>query len=319
MSTAPTPKVEVKVEVAAKPAQPARAPRPKPQTAKEAVQFAANRALAGGIPGMVAMAIQVGTLMWLRTTMNYQYRYGGTMRTSLAKLYKEGGVVRFYRGMMPALIQGPLARFGDCFANDGALALLDSFDRTKNLPVAVKTATASVSAGLFRIFLMPVDCFKTIMQVEGRQGLPALYSKIRTGGPLVLFHGALAAAGATMVGHYPWFLVFNWMSASWKVPDTFMKRLWRNACIGFSSSAISDVCSNSIRVVKTYRQTSKVPVSYMEAIKNVYKSEGLKGLFGRGLTTRILAHGVNGIVFTVAWRQLGELWDIKFLKSTGGH
>lgn len=55
--------------------------------------------------------------MWMRTTMNYQYRYGTTTRQALATLYKEGGggvtgVLRFYKGYLPALAQGPLSRFG---------------------------------------------------------------------------------------------------------------------------------------------------------------------------------------------------------------
>lgn len=37
------------------------------------------RALGGGIPGAAAMGIQVGSLMWLRTTVNFQV--SGTMRT----------------------------------------------------------------------------------------------------------------------------------------------------------------------------------------------------------------------------------------------
>jgi hypothetical protein len=56
--------------------------------------------------------------MWMRTTMNYQYRYGTTTRQALATLYKEGGggingVLRFYKGYLPALAQGPLSRFGE--------------------------------------------------------------------------------------------------------------------------------------------------------------------------------------------------------------
>lgn len=41
----------------------------------EILSKAAKRALGGGIPGMVAMVIQVFALMWMRTTINYQYRY----------------------------------------------------------------------------------------------------------------------------------------------------------------------------------------------------------------------------------------------------
>ena len=32
-----------------------------------------NKAIGGGLSGSAAMVIQVSSLMWLRTTMNYQY------------------------------------------------------------------------------------------------------------------------------------------------------------------------------------------------------------------------------------------------------
>lgn len=46
----------------------------------------------------------------MRTTINYQYRHGGTMMGTFAKLYKEGGIPRFYRGLLPALVQVRTAR-----------------------------------------------------------------------------------------------------------------------------------------------------------------------------------------------------------------
>ena len=80
----------------------------------------------------------------------------------------------------------------------------------------------------------------------------------------------------------------------------------RNATNGLVSSAVSDVVSNSLRVLKTYRQTSTEPITYMNAAKNIIATEGVWGLFFRGLGTRIIAHGVNGMVFTVAWKYLEE-------------
>ena len=109
------------------------------------------------------MGINVCSLMWIRTAINYQYRYGMSTTEAFKALYKDGGIPRFYRGVVPALVQGPLSRFGDTAANTGALAALDSFELTENLPVAVKTVAASVAAGLFRIGLMPIDTFKTTM------------------------------------------------------------------------------------------------------------------------------------------------------------
>ena len=37
-------------------------------------------AFRAGIVGSSAMVVQVFSLMWLRTIINYQYRYGGTIR-----------------------------------------------------------------------------------------------------------------------------------------------------------------------------------------------------------------------------------------------
>ena len=101
--------------------------------------------------------------------VNYQYRNGGTFFGALRHLYADGGVPRFYRGVLPALVQGPLSRFGDTAANTGILTLLDSFDNTKELPVAAKTVCASAAAAGWRIFLMPVDTVKVSTCERGAQ------------------------------------------------------------------------------------------------------------------------------------------------------
>eukprot|EP00126_Sphaerothecum_destruens_P010643 Sdes_comp20786_c0_seq4m16927 len=244
--------------------------------------------------------------MWLRTTMNYQYRYGTTTAVALKTLYAEGGVVRFYRGILPALMQGPLSRFGDTAANAGSLSLLDSYETTKSLPVAAKTIVASTAAASWRICLMPIDTWKTIKQVEGSNGLNILRQKLKTSGPRVLFHGALAASAATFVGHFPWFFTFNILNEKIPKQTETLKKLCRNAFIGFCASVVSDTASNSIRVIKTYRQTSTEVVSYLMAVKNVVKADGVVGLFGRGLKTRILANGMQGMAFAVLWKAIED-------------
>jgi len=281
--------------------------KPKPPVSISGIlKNSALRAFDGGIAGAMAMGIQVTTLMWLRTTMNYQYRYGTTTSVALRTLYKEGGVARFYRGLTPALIQGPLSRFGDTAANTGVVTLLNSFDGTKNLPVFAKTFAASTAAGIWRIFLMPVDAVKTIMQVEGKDGFKLLRQKVSKGGPSVLYHGALAASGGTMVGHFPWFFTYNFLDANLPKPENFEQKLLRQATMGFLSSVISDTSSNSIRVIKTTKQTSQQLITYPQAIKLVLEKDGYVGLFGRGLKTRILANGLQGLLFSVLWRLIDE-------------
>lgn len=271
----------------------------------EILRKAGKRALGGGIPGAAAMGIQVLSLMWLRTTVNYQYRYGMSTTQALKHLYAEGGIRRFYQGVGPALIQGPLSRFGDTAANAGVLAFMETHPNTKDLPVGVKTLAASAAAGIFRIFLMPVDAMKTIMQVEGKNGLPALGAKVRAGGPQVLYHGALAASAATFAGHYPWFATYNFLNSALPVYEDLPKKLSRAAFIGFCASAVSDTVSNSIRVVKTTKQTSTVPMSYPEVVRSVVQKDGVLGLMGRGLKTKIISNGIQGLLFSVLWR-LGQ-------------
>jgi hypothetical protein len=88
-------------------------------------------------------------------------------------------------------------------------------------------------------------------------------------------------------------------------------KLVRNAFIGFSSSVVSDTCSNSIRVIKTTKQTHPDSLTYPQTARLIIKEDGLIGLFGRGLKTRILANGVQGMLFAVLWKSLEEQWNKK--------
>jgi hypothetical protein len=258
-------------------------------------------AISSGLPGMAAMSVQVSSLMWLRTTLNYQYRHGGTMSHTMKILYKEGGLLRFYRGYTAAMIQAPISRFGDTAANAAVLTLLQSYD----IPIAIKTAGASIAAGTFRIGLMPIDTVKTMMQVGGSNGFKTLHQKLKIQGPSVLYHGSLAASFATFVGHYPWFTTYNYLNFYIPRYSEKSKQLMRNAFIGFWASLVSDICSNSIRVVKTTRQTATQTISYSQVVQEILEKDGYRGLFGRGLQTKILSNGVQGILFSVLW-NLGQ-------------
>merc|ERR1712062_251165 len=142
--------------------------------------------------------------------MNYQYRYGTTTKVAAQTLCKQGGIRRFYRGLTPALAQGPLSRFCDTAANTGILTLMQHHPNLVGLPVGVKTLVASAPAASMRICLMPIDTVKTTMQVEGRDGMKLLRNKVKKS-PLALWHGSAGAVSATFAGHYPWFFTYNYL------------------------------------------------------------------------------------------------------------
>jgi hypothetical protein len=269
-----------------------------------------QKALDGGIPGAAAMAFQVSTLMWLRTLVNYQYRHGTSTTQAFQTLYRDGGIRRFYRGYTAAMVQAPLSRFGDTAANMGVLAWFQQ-SHYHTTPMAVQTAVASTVAAGFRILLMPLDTMKTTLQVEGAHGRALLREKIQQQGISALYHGSLAASAATFVGHYPWFVTYNYLQSrlSRPLPTDNHTRLLRNAFIGFVSAAASDICSNALRVIKTTRQTAS-SASYPTIVRSIVEKEGLLGLFGRGLKTKLLTNGVQGMLFSVCW-NLGQDLDKK--------
>ena len=222
---------------------------------------AARSALGGGVPGAIVMVLQVLLLMWLRTTVNFQMVQGMSTLAAMRFLYAEGGIPRFYRGLWAALIQGPLSRFGDTAANAGVLALLEP---RSEIPVAVKTMLASLAAGCWRVVILPIDKVKTVLQVHGAEGMANLVSTLKSDGVGSLYEGAAGATLATVLGHYPWFLTNNFLEKRAPPAERPRAKLVRRAGIGFCSSFASDCVSNGMRVVKTYKQTSLVPLSYAE-------------------------------------------------------
>jgi hypothetical protein len=276
-----------------------------PPTFSEIMNKAGASALRGGTAGAVAMGANVACLMWMRTTVNYQYRNGVSFPMALRTLYADGGIPRFYRGVLPAMLQGPLSRFGDTASNTGVLTLLNNLEVTKDMNVGFKTVAASVSAALFRIFLMPIDTVKTTMQVTGK--FSNVVDKVKVTGPSALYNGSLAAASATFVGHYPWFFTYNFLSEKIPKQDTTLNELGRRAILGFSASAISDTCSNSIRICKVYKQSYHEQISYPQVVRKVIAESGVTGLMFRGLETKILANGLQGILFSILWKHFEEV------------
>ena len=55
---------------------------------------ALTKAFRGGIPGSAAAAVQILSLMWLRTIVNYQYKTGSSFSNAFRALLSEGGVRR---------------------------------------------------------------------------------------------------------------------------------------------------------------------------------------------------------------------------------
>ena len=186
------------------------------------------------------------------------------------------------------------------------LALFAAMDLGELFPIGVRTACASGAGSLWRMAITPFDTCKTTLQVEGASAYELLKRKARNDGACTLWDGALGNAAASFVGSYPWFLTFNTLDEMIPKPDNGVLglRLLRSAVMGCAATGVSVVISNSLRVVKTVRQTSPKEISYTQAARLVISSEGCAGLFCRGLGTRLLANALQSALFAVIWKAV---------------
>jgi Mitochondrial carrier protein len=127
---------------------------------------------------------------------------------------------------------------------------------------------------------------------------------------LTIFCFVLGTIFCNFVRYYyywnSWFFTYNALSELIPKQDTQGMELGRRAILGFCASAVSDTCSNGIRVCKVYKQSHPEQISYPQVVRNVIKEDGIRGLLFRGLETKILANGLQGILFSILWKQFEE-------------
>ena len=53
------------------------------------------------------------------------------------------------------------------------------------------------------------------------------------------------------------------------------------------------------------RQTNaNTQLTYIECAKEIVAKDGVVGLFGRGLTTKLISNGIQGAMFSVLWKTI---------------
>ena len=161
-------------------------------------------------------------------------------------LYAEGGLARFYRGLWAALLQAPLSRFGDTAAKRPAFSAAET--------VTTSRWRSRRSPRVRRRALPHLDHAdrhgKTLLQVQGPSGM-ALSERVASTACSRCTRAR--SSFATLMGHYPWFITYNWLQAR-AAAGRGRRELLRSALIGFCCSFVSDCVSNSVRVVKTAKR-----------------------------------------------------------------
>lgn len=264
-----------------------------------------KHAITGGIAGMIAGAIQVICLMWMRTVMNYQYFHGGTLWEAMKTMWAEGGIPRFYRGLSFALMQVPIARFGDTFAQTMVYLIFGS--PGKEVHGVIAGAVVATIGALCRLMISPLDTMKLNAQVHGGSAAKIMTNRVREGGIRELWSGSFAMFAVIWIGSFPWWATYNLVMQYWAA-NTPWQIYIRNAAAGILASMASDLSSNALRILKVKRQAASQAADgvggYINDIKEVIAKDGLYGMFFRGLGTKMLAGAIQGAFFAVFWNWL---------------
>ena len=248
--------------------------------------------------GSTAGIIQLTSLFWLKTLTKHQYRHGTPLHTSAYQLYKEKDIFRFYRGYLPNLVKVSFGKFGDA-------ALYTYFHQPafSNLSNEQRSIYVSLSSSIVKFNLMPLDTYTNMYQVRGKEGATVMKQKIKKDGIKVLYNGSTAYFLSNFIGNASWFYTLDFLNG--KFYKSFQKKddTKKNMLIGFGCSTVSDLLTNPIRILKTYKQSNKENITYFQALKEIRESKGLVNFYFRGLGTKIILNGINSGIFLVLWKK----------------
>jgi hypothetical protein len=258
--------------------------------------------LKSSFAGSSAGIIQLTSLFWLKTITKHQYRHGTSLYKSTFQLYQEKDILRFYRGFTPNLIKTSFGKFGDA-------ALYTYFHQPQfdYLSNEKRSSYIALASSFIKINLMPFDNYTNMSQVRGREGLSIMKQKLHRDGLHVLYNGSTAYFLSNFLGNASWFYTLDFLNSKFYLNGEKKDDIKKNLIIGFGCSTVSDVITNPIRILKTYKQSNTVNISYSEALREIMKSKGLGNFYFRGLGTKLILNGLNSSMFLVLWKKLEYL------------
>ena len=296
-----------------------------------------------GTSGAGAMYVNIFSLMWLYTTIAYQNVKGCSSYEAIQRLYSQGGIRRFYKGLIPAMLIGPMCRFGDTFSNH---VVLHTFDDClyccQDFSIAFKTLPASILSAMYRLCIFPIDTLMTINQVKGcsfHSGLRRIFKKLQVTGVKGIYDGAGVSFAGNILSHWTWFTTYNYLNSAFdakphlnsnkNMNDKYKQQCrcysseldfdeisvsshrhrhfcLRNGIFGLFASITSDCLCNIFYVMKTNKQLNLKITSNSQVIS---KTGGWKRTIGRSLPLRIMGSGLQGFIFSISWSFFQSLWD----------
>ena len=127
---------------------------------------------------------------------------------------------------------------------------------------------------------------------------------IKKDGIKVLYNGSTVFFLSNFLGNASWFYTLDFLNSKFYQSGEKKDDIKKNIIIGFGCSTVSDLITNPIRILKTYKQSNKETISYLQALKEIKMSKGWGNFYFRGLGAKLILNGLNSSMFLVLWKKL---------------
>ena len=247
--------------------------------------------IAGGIAGVSNVYLTYP----LRTVVKIQYVEGLTIIDSVKKLYNQNKLIRFYSGVNPTLFR---VGFGRCL-EAGSYSYFNNENLNTKFNNVIEVSTITT---IGKLLMTPLDTISNSYQVNGKKlGKKYLINKYNNQGIKSLYYGLVPNLLISFIGHYIWFSSFSYLD--YNIKDEIINNNIKNGLIGFSSSIVSDIVINPIRIIKTIKQSEKKNTSYLEIIENTFSDKINKNIF-RGMYLRTFINAFNSSIYVILWKKI---------------
>lgn len=256
-----------------------------------------NKILYSCAAGFTAGTIQMSSLYWLKTPIKYQYVYNTGIHETFKILLNNKDKYRIFRGIIPSVLKVSLGKVGEA----GFMTYFKPENNQKD--ILKNTVISSACISLWKVSLMPFDTLGNSYQVNGKDTLEIVKNKIKVNGLKTLYDGTTVYGAITLINCSIWLYIYNNLNLKL---DYEMNKDLRNGIIGFSATIISDLVINPLRIVKTYKQSSKEAISYKEICKKVFSSMKISDFY-RGIKVKMVFNCFNSSLYIILWKRLEEL------------
>ena len=253
------------------------------------------------LSGMGAGIIQSGSLCWLRTINKNQYYHGTSFITTFNNLYKDGKLYRFFRGNSYLMLDVGFCRFGDSYIYS---YIKHNFSNTSLYTQSILIGTLSTP---YKLALTPLDTLSTNYHIYGKKAHTTIAHHVNIYGYHYLFSGGSTILTLNLLSNTVWFYTYMYLDIAFKPlykDSTTTTNIYLYGIQGLLASVMSDITTNPIRVLKTYKQTHATNISYIDGIKDIVNKTNITNFFIRGLSSRLFIHGIQSSLFVILWKKI---------------